>query len=75
LVQNRWCLGPRIREALAAIKGNIIDTTGDKIGDLKVEYLREFEAIFFEKTRGRKSRDTVPLKIGTMVYFPHYDWA
>jgi hypothetical protein len=47
-----------------------------KIGDFKVEYLREFEALgkraltresgaqvglFDEKTRGQKSRDTVPL--------------
>jgi hypothetical protein len=74
-------LVPRIREALAAFKGNIykqklhrqivlpysynnhahkkyrgylriifgtrgvVDTAGAKIGDLKVEYLREFEAI------------------------------
>jgi hypothetical protein len=51
---------------------------GAKIGDFKVEYLREFEAIckkaltresgaqaglFDEKTRGRKSRDTVPLNL------------
>jgi hypothetical protein len=49
-----------------------------EIGDFKVEYLREFEAIckkaltresgaqvglFDEKTRGRKSHDTVPLRL------------
>jgi hypothetical protein len=47
--------GPRIREALAAFKGNInkkkylgqlyYPTAGAEIGDLIVEYLREFEAI------------------------------
>jgi hypothetical protein len=57
-----------------------IETTGAKIGDFKVEYLRQFEAIckkaltresgaqvglFDEKTRGRKSRGTVPLRIKT----------
>jgi hypothetical protein len=58
-------------------KSGIIDTAGAKIDDFKVEYLREFEAIykkaliresgaqvglFDKKNRGRKSRDTVPLK-------------
>jgi hypothetical protein len=54
------------------------DTTGAKIGDFIVEYLRKFEAIckkdltresgaqvglFDEKTRGWKSHDTDHLKI------------
>jgi hypothetical protein len=58
-IWNRCFWGPRVREALAALKGNInkkklhrqigsssvIDTAGAKIGDFKVEYLREFEVI------------------------------
>jgi hypothetical protein len=73
------CRGPRIRETLAAFKGNInkknyigilyypiaiIETAGAKIGDFKVEFLRESGAqvgLFDGKSRGRKSRETVPL--------------
>jgi hypothetical protein len=55
-----------------------MDTAGAKICDFIVEYLHEFEAIFkkaepvnqghrwdslMKKTRGRKSRDTVPLTV------------